>query len=76
MVSNNTQPHQNLSLHAYEVLAHFGLSMSSEALTQMHVSTHTQASGSIGYDACIFVLLQYKWLEQLKSTGELLSVIL
>lgn len=41
MVSNNTQPHQNLSLHAYEVLAYFGLSMSSEALTQLHVSTQT-----------------------------------
>lgn len=60
MVSSNTQPHQNMSLHAYEVLSHFGLSMSSEALTQIHVYTHTQASGSIGYDACIFMLLQYR----------------
>lgn len=40
LASNNTPSHQDLPLRAYEVSARSGLSMSSEALTQMHVYTH------------------------------------
>jgi len=40
LASNNKPSHQNLSLHAYEVSAHSGLSMSSGAHTQIHVFTH------------------------------------
>lgn len=39
LASNNTLSHQDLSLHAYEVSAHPGLSMSSKARTGTHMHT-------------------------------------
>lgn len=47
--SNGTPSHQDLSLHAYEVSATSGLSISSEALTQMSSYTYCLSPGQMSF---------------------------